>query len=716
MVWRLLWLGGSRMQRVVAGCLSGSLQWQKETAISADGLNNSPLDPLEFAEGDSAASASRETGHEAAGLGLDATELATSTAESSRDMPLSGPGAGEAVRRSTVTRRRSSRHRGPTPAARTALWVIAGVALVLALAVVVDVSASAGRIHPGVTVAGLKVGGQTPAAATTFLQSELTKKAASPITVTYSAEGKTKSWPVTSAQVDLSYDTMQIANEAMKVGRSGGFFGSVGARAGAWFKGASVPASATSDPKKLKAVTDKIISGVAVAPIDAALKVTGTTVTSSPAQDGVGIERTVLQDGMLGAFSSGNRTVVLRTVVAKPRISDAAAQSAKLVAQKMIAGPATVTHVKDTWTLSGTELGRAMKFQAVEATGAARTSSGWSLDPVFAPAQLSKVLAPKLGAALGNPPQDARFATNKGSVSIVPSRDGVGPDVDALAKTLATTLKNGSLPRTAALLTRITPPKFTTEEARAMGVHERISTFTTEYSGGAENAARINNIHTLGAALDGKLIAPGATFSFNGAVGQRTAAKGYQEANAIVKGKLVPQLGGGICQVGTTLFNTVFFSGMPVLERENHSFYISHYPTGRDATVSWGGPDLRWKNDTKNWMLLAVSYTDTSITISLYGTSPGYDVTYTTGPFTDPKPYPTETVVDSTLQPGVKVVTDGGLDGRKCVVTRVVKSGSTVVRTDTFASNYKPKTEVVRVGPAVKGSKTASSTPTPKKP
>ena len=76
------------------------------------------------------------------------------------------------------------------------------------------------------------------------------------------------------------------------------------------------------------------------------------------------------------------------------------------------------------------------------------------------------------------------------------------------------------------------------------------------------------------------------------------------EAPAIVQGRLVPQLGGGICQVGTTVFNTVFFSGLPVIERHNHSQYISHYPKGRDATVSWGGPDFKFKNDTKTWVLL----------------------------------------------------------------------------------------------------------------
>jgi len=220
----------------------------------------------------------------------------------------------------------------------------------------------------------------------------------------------------------------------------------------------------------------------------------------------------------------------------------------------------------------------------------------------------------------------------------------------------------------------------------------------------------VHRSHPLGDALDGKLVAPGATFSFNGAVGERTAAKGYQEAAAIVDGKLVPQLGGGICQVGTTLFNAIFLSGLPVKERHNHSFYISHYPKGRDATVSWGGPDLKFVNETENWVMVSVAYSSSSITISLYGTDPGYEVTSKTGPFTNEKPFGTETTKDPKLGTGIKVIDDGGITGRSCVVTRTVSKNGKIVRTDEFKSVYRPKTQIVRVGTKPVSSKDSSST------
>jgi vancomycin resistance protein YoaR len=163
-----------------------------------------------------------------------------------------------------------------------------------------------------------------------------------------------------------------------------------------------------------------------------------------------------------------------------------------------------------------------------------------------------------------------------------------------------------------------------------------------------------------------------------------------------------------VCQVGTTFFNTVFFSGLPVIERHNHSFYISHYPKGRDATVSWGGPDFKFRNDTANWILIRTAVTASTLTIALYGTDPGYDVHYSTGPFTDVVPHKVVEVPDPARKKGSRLVEDGGVDGCSCVVVRTVygKDGQ-VVRKDTFVSHYDPKTETVRVG-----TKEPSVTPT----
>lgn len=604
-------------------------------------------------------------------------------------------------------------------------WTTVVVISVVGLAVLgaaIDGIASAGRVHPGVSVSGVVVGGKTSVEATKLLSTELSKKASTPVVITH----KQKSWTVKPDQVGLSFDYPALTASAMAVGRSGGAGRILSQRAVAWFSGVKVDAKAAAEPSKLKTMLDTIAQGVNVAPRDAAVELDGTSVSVKPSAVGVELNRDATAGKLLGAFTSTERTFGAPVEVAAVKITDEAADAAKIVTERMISGPVTISYDKKTWKFTPGEIARMITFESVQASAtsdaagvasapagdstATRAGGGWVLEPSISATEASTTIAPKLGVGVGRPAQDATFKTSNGAVTIIPSRTGVGPDIDALAVSLTRTLKDaGGAPRTVALRTRLSTPKRTTEVARAMGINERISTFTTTYGSG--NRARVNNIHTLGDALDGELIAPGATFSFNGAIGERTAAKGYQEAGAIVNGKLVPQLGGGICQVGTTVFNTVFLSGFPVIERRNHSFYISHYPKGRDATVSWGGPDLKFKNDSDKWLLVAVSYTNTSITVSLYGTDSGYTVSSTTGPFTNVRPAPVEQTSDPTLVKGIKVIEEQGQTGKTCVVKRTVSKNGTVLRTDSFKSVYKPVAQVVRVGTKVVAPKPAVVTP-----
>ena len=110
-------------------------------------------------------------------------------------------------------------------------------------------------------------------------------------------------------------------------------------------------------------------------------------------------------------------------------------------------------------------------------------------------------------------------------------------------------------------------------------------------------------------------------FSFNDVVGPRTAERGFLEGQEIIGSLVLPSIGGGVCQTATTLFNDAFELGLPILERTNHNLYLSHYPLGRDATVSWGGPDFKFRNDLKHGLLIKTSYTDSTLTFTFYGTT-----------------------------------------------------------------------------------------------
>jgi vancomycin resistance protein YoaR len=609
------------------------------------------------------------------------------------------------------------------------LIALAVLVLLIVVAVVADLALWGGKVHPGVRVSGVDVGGMTPAQATATLDKELTPRYAKPVNLSFEDKG----WVVDPASIGAQPNAAGSVQTALQFGRGGSWLGDTIARLGAYVVPAELPASSTVDPARFSARMDGIADDVRIPTYDALVTYKGGDFVVTPPKAGRELDRSAAEATLLAALS---RPAPRKASVTASRhdagVTEASAQAAAQVARSMAAGSATITYGAKSWSLGPADISKSLSFRVVPAgrvkdpealvpsagSDPPATSSAEATGPVgmgvtLDPAKLGALLGPKVGG-LGRPAKDARFITSSGMVSVSPHQVGLGPDMRSLARDLDAKLEKQ--PGQVAVVTlRLgqTLPKVTTEKAKAMGITRRLATFSTDFDGG--NLARVNNIRTLAKAIDGSLVAPGAVWSLNGKVGQRTAEKGYTEANAIVNGKLVPQLGGGICQVATTVFNAIFFSGVPVVERQNHSFYISHYPKGRDATVTWGGADLKFRNDTGKWILIKTSTGSDSITVALYGTDTGYKVDYTTGELIRTGGFPTEATSDPRLPVGTKVIRDGGLPSYKITVTRTVTKGGSVVRKDIFVSNYRPKVEVVLVGsmPIAKPTPSTPTTPTP---
>lgn len=161
------------------------------------------------------------------------------------------------------------------------------------------------------------------------------------------------------------------------------------------------------------------------------------------------------------------------------------------------------------------------------------------------------------------------------------------------------------------------PPDLTVEEAQALGINQPIASFTTKHPG---RQPRVANIHRISDLLRGTVILPGKTFSVNDTVGKRTAEKGFVSAPVIEDGKFSESIGGGISQFATTLFNAAFEAGLDFGEYQSHSIYISRYPYGREATLSFPAPDLEVKNTSPHGVLIWPTYTDTTITVTIFST------------------------------------------------------------------------------------------------
>jgi vancomycin resistance protein YoaR len=294
-------------------------------------------------------------------------------------------------------------------------------------------------------------------------------------------------------------------------------------------------------------------------------------------------------------------------------------------------------------------------------------------------------------------PKDASFRVSGERVQVVKGRKGTTLDVPAAETTVvAAATEPGA--REARIGLVALEPKLTTAEARALGIRRQVSTFTTDM--GVSSSNRIWNVHLMADYIDGTIIRPSRTFSFNKAVGPRTPERGFREGQMILGSLLLPAIGGGVCQTATTLFNNAFELGLPVNERHNHSWYISHYPIGRDATVSWGGPDLKFKNDLDHAILIKTSYTDSTLTFSFYSTRQGRKVESTTGPETNFRsPQPSYAFDPSAPQGSVRTVTGSHASGFDITVYRKVYEHGKLIRKDSFTSHYVAVGDTIIYGP-----------------
>jgi vancomycin resistance protein YoaR len=285
----------------------------------------------------------------------------------------------------------------------------------------------------------------------------------------------------------------------------------------------------------------------------------------------------------------------------------------------------------------------------------------------------------------------------------------------AEALTSATLKTSG---RVAEVAVKTVQPDRTTEEAQSMGITEKLGSYTTEWIGTPD---RQTNVRITTEYASNVLLAPGEVFNFDEQVGPRTEDRGYKMAPGIIAGTLEDQLGGGICQVATTLFNAALVAGLDIVERKNHSLYINHYPKGRDATVSGGGPNLQFKNDTKHYILVRGASDGIKTTFVIYGTDEGRKVTITPGEFYDEVKMTTVTYPVSRLGTGTTEIKTAGQDGKKIMVSRVVKNvDGKVIHNDEFYSVWKMIPQEILVGNGGKATtttkKTSSTTTTSEKP
>ncbi|WP_328296982.1 VanW family protein [Streptomyces sp. NBC_00435] len=245
--------------------------------------------------------------------------------------------------------------------------------------------------------------------------------------------------------------------------------------------------------------------------------------------------------------------------------------------------------------------------------------------------------------------------------------------------------RTGVAQRTAEVATEEVRPKLSAGTVEELGLREKVSSFTVDFE---KAPYRTTNIGRAAELIDGSLVLPDETWSFNRRVGERTKENGFVDGLIINNGQYEKASGGGVSAVATTVFNAMFFAGVKPVEYGAHSFYIERYPEGREATVAWGSLDLRFTNDSGKALYVQAEATDTSITITFLGTKRYDEIRAAKGPRTNVKPPATRT------DTGPKCEPQSPLEGFDVAVDRVFVKGGQEVKRETMKTRYTPRDSV----------------------
>ena len=288
--------------------------------------------------------------------------------------------------------------------------------------------------------------------------------------------------------------------------------------------------------------------------------------------------------------------------------------------------------------------------------------------------------------------KDAYYTTDP--YAVYPSSNGLdfNISVDEAKQMVATPQDTYTIPL------KTLYPSVTTNEIGREAFPDLLATYSTSYA--SSNANRSTNIALAASKINGTVLMPGEEFSFNGTVGKRTAANGFKTATVYSNGQVTTDYGGGICQVSSTLYNSVLRANLEITNRTNHTFTVGYVPIGLDATVSWGSPDFKFKNSRNYPIKIVATTANKKLTISVYGLKEDVEyevelISYKTGTV----PYSTVYTTDSSLGKGKTKVVQSGSNGATSVAYKILKlNGKEVSRTLLSKDTYSPHNQIIARG------------------
>jgi vancomycin resistance protein YoaR len=573
---------------------------------------------------------------------------------------------------------------------RTKLIAALGVVAALVLVVVLlDAGLSFNKVHAGVSVSGFKIGRMSRDQAIKVLDAQVKKAQKSQIVLT---DG-TQRWPVLPTDLKVHVDVGASVDEAMAVSRSGNLVSNTITRFRLYFSKKDVPLRGTVDTASLDAFINKVSGALDVAAVNAGLEVQNGDIAVVESKVGRAVDKQALRDSLKNLLLTLHATVLpVPVTVVEPTIKANDTAAAADVARTIISGSVTLKNGDKKWTLTAKQLQTALDFTTQPTAG---DPSKTALVPYISRKTAAAFLA-TITDAVKKPSKNARWTTNGKTAALAPSQNATTLDVEKTLDGLNAAVLSATN-RVAKVVLKQVPPDLTTEKAKAMGIEVALGSYTTDNHG---NNNRMLNVISASRLCDGILLAPGQVFDYNAAVNSHVNDPGlFQPAPAIQQdGSLKAELGG------------VFFAGLDVVERHNHSNYIKSYPLGRDATVTEGGSNFRFRNDMNHWILIKAYADSAQCTFTIYGTDEGRKVTYTTSDWFNVSTVPDQTVKNPDMLIGETNIKMPGQPGRSVKVVRKVTQNGKLIGTDTFQSVFPARPKVTEEGTKPKSGSTTTTT------
>jgi vancomycin resistance protein YoaR len=549
------------------------------------------------------------------------------------------------------------------------------------------------RIYPGVSALGVDLGGLTRPDAERVLAARASELTGRTAVVRAEEIERRVDW----GQIGLRLPTAPIVELAYSVGRVGSPLAQAQAQIGAASGGTAIPAEQGFDEAALDRFVGEIAAQAARPVRDARLEMKpDLTFELTTAQVGRVLDADESRRRLYQAVTSAAAVVELPVTMIQPTTTDEMRRPAKEKAERLLAGPLVMTYNDRRWTVERQELADLLVF------------TGGPGVPLAANLNTEPILA-KLKAIAGELEQkseDARLDWNGGNPRpIRPSRDGRELDLAQATQMLNDRLESAD--RTIALPVKTTKPAVDASQIGQMGLREKIDGATTTFAGSVPQKA--HNIKLAASRLNGVVVPPRGLFSFNRELGPTTLQNGYQTAFGITGGageqhKTVPSVAGGICQVATTLFQPIFWSGYQLEERHWHLYWIPAYTSrnvvGLDATVDEEyNLDLQFFNNTDTHLLIQSRTDDQSVTFELYGTKPAWQVKVDGPAITDRKSADPAQVTqpEPSLPEGQRLAVETAREGFTATFNRAVTENGNV-RTLKLESKYVPSRNVTLVG------------------